>query len=66
MTRRTPTSDGAKPPAGESRDDRLKAALKANLARRKAQARARAGGSGAEDAAGPNDTPGADDPAGQD
>lgn len=29
-------------PARESRDDRLKAALKANLARRKAQARARA------------------------
>jgi len=26
---------------GESRDDRLKAALKANMARRKAQARAR-------------------------
>ena len=28
--------------AGQSRDDRLKAALKANLGRRKAQARARA------------------------
>lgn len=32
-------SDSAKP---ANRDDRLKAALKANLARRKAQARARA------------------------
>jgi hypothetical protein len=32
-------SDNAKP---ANRDDRLKAALKANLARRKAQARARA------------------------
>ena len=63
MTRRTPTSDGAKPGAGESRDDRLKAALKANLARRKAQARARAG---AGDAAAPDDTAGSDDPAGQD
>jgi len=31
-------------PAGTARDDRLKAALKANLARRKAQARARAEG----------------------
>jgi len=30
--------------AATSRDDRLKAALKANLARRKAQARARADG----------------------
>ncbi|WP_121061249.1 hypothetical protein [Chachezhania antarctica] len=30
--------------AGNARDDRLKAALKANLARRKAQARARADG----------------------
>ena len=30
--------------AGQSRDDRLKAALKANLARRKAQAEARASG----------------------
>ena len=29
------------PPAKASRDDRLKAALRANLARRKAQARAR-------------------------
>ncbi|MBV1926683.1 MAG: hypothetical protein KUG62_05955 [Rhodobacteraceae bacterium] len=30
--------------AAQSRDDRLKAALKANLARRKAQARARSAG----------------------
>jgi len=35
----------AKPEPAPSRDDRLKAALKANLARRKAQARARSGGS---------------------
>lgn len=39
-----------KPPSGkgpkdaQNREDRLKAALKANLARRKAQARAKAGG----------------------
>jgi hypothetical protein len=32
-----------KPKAPESREDRLKAALKANMARRKAQARARSG-----------------------
>ena len=38
--RKTPEK-GAKPAA--TRDDRLKAALKANLARRKAQAKARAG-----------------------
>ena len=31
------------------REDRLKAALKANVAKRKAQARARSGGPGAED-----------------
>lgn len=37
MAQKTPSAK----PAG-SRDDRLKAALKANLARRKAQARARA------------------------
>ena len=30
-------------PAGESREDRLKSALKANIARRKEQARARRG-----------------------
>jgi hypothetical protein len=39
MTRKTPGKDGDGP-AG-SREDRLKAALKANLARRKAQTRAR-------------------------
>jgi hypothetical protein len=38
--RKTPEK-GAKP--APTRDDRLKAALKANLARRKAQAKARAG-----------------------
>ena len=32
-----------KPKAPESREDRLKAALKANMARRKAQAKARMG-----------------------
>jgi hypothetical protein len=32
-----------------SREDRLKAALKANMARRKAQARARAAGEAAQD-----------------
>ena len=37
------TSRPAKAKAGTSRDDRLKAALKANLARRKAQAKARKG-----------------------
>ena len=35
---------------GDSREDRLKAALKANLARRKAQAKARNGASGAPEA----------------
>ena len=38
-----------KAPAGQTREDRLKAALKANMARRKAQAKARVrdgGGSG--------------------
>ena len=39
------------PPSGKSRDDRLKAALRANLQRRKVQARARdADGVGAGDA----------------
>ncbi|WP_169796024.1 hypothetical protein [Ruegeria marisrubri] len=32
--------------SGDAREDRLKAALKANLARRKAQAKARAGSDG--------------------
>lgn len=40
MTKNSSPRTGAK--AGASRDDRLKAALKANMARRKAQARARA------------------------
>ena len=44
----TPTT-GAGP--GQSREDRLKAALKANMARRKAQARARQAGQGADRAA---------------
>ena len=43
MSDKTPTPPG-KGRAPESREDRLKAALKANLARRKAQARARAQG----------------------
>ena len=33
---------GKPPPSSQAREDRLKAALKANMARRKAQARARA------------------------
>ena len=40
MTEKTPRKNTGK--AVESREDRLKAALKANLARRKAQMRARA------------------------
>ena len=40
MTSKTPRKNTGK--AAESREDRLKAALKANLARRKAQKRARA------------------------
>ena len=35
-----------KPPKQKSREDRLKAALKANVARRKAQARARSASGG--------------------
>ncbi|MDV4146250.1 MULTISPECIES: hypothetical protein [Shimia] len=35
--------------SGKSREDRLKAALKANMGRRKAQARARAAGDQAKD-----------------
>lgn len=45
MAQKTPS---AKP--GQSREDRLKAALKANLARRKAQAKARASGDGSAEA----------------
>ncbi len=37
------------PKTGETREDRLKSALKANLARRKAQMRAKAAQSGASD-----------------
>jgi hypothetical protein len=41
------TARKGRPPAAElSREDRRKAALKANMARRKAQARARAAGTG--------------------
>lgn len=41
MAQKTTPDDKKKP--GQQREDRLKAALKANLARRKAQGRARAG-----------------------
>jgi hypothetical protein len=44
-----------KPPGPPAREDRLKAALKANMARRKAQARAKALVRGTEDADGPLD-----------
>ncbi|WP_205911923.1 hypothetical protein [Rhodobacter sp. SGA-6-6] len=44
--KRAPASP-RKPAAGMTREERLKAALKANMARRKAQAKARAG-SGAD------------------
>lgn len=50
MKRKTPSSKAA--PA--AREDRLKAALKANLARRKAQARARKPGDDDKDTAGSN------------
>ncbi|WP_164876003.1 hypothetical protein [Falsirhodobacter deserti] len=48
------TPSGMKPPkrgapAPETREDRLKAALKANMARRKAQARARSQGNAEQD-----------------
>ncbi len=49
MTRKQDTK-----PAASAREDRLKAALKANLARRKAQARART--QKGEDPASDNDT----------
>jgi hypothetical protein len=52
MTQKTPPDKPQK--QGSDRDARLKAALKANLARRKAQARARA----AEDAGKPPNTSG--------
>ncbi|WP_299872666.1 hypothetical protein [uncultured Sulfitobacter sp.] len=41
MARQTPSQGPSK--SGQNREDRLKSALKANMARRKAQARARAG-----------------------
>jgi hypothetical protein len=41
MTSQSPPAGPRKP--GQNRQDRLKTALKANMARRKAQARARAG-----------------------
>ncbi|PLL10722.1 hypothetical protein C0V75_18685 [Tabrizicola sp. TH137] len=41
-----------RPAAEMTRDERRKAALKANMARRKAQARARAEGAGTQDAGG--------------
>lgn len=50
MTQKT-TTGGAGKPAKPGRDDRLKAALKANMGRRKAQARARSADDGAEDGA---------------
>ena len=50
---RSKTSDNpgraAGKPPGQSREDRLKAALKANMGRRKAQARARKAASQAQD-----------------
>ena len=49
MTDEPPKPKAVRPPA-PSRDDRRKAALKANMARRKAQARARATGDTADDA----------------
>lgn len=54
MDSKTPKSAAGNAP--ESREDRLKAALKANIARRKAQARARARSAGAADLRADNDT----------
>ena len=48
MTKKHP--DKARPPASDSREDRLKAALKANMARRKAQMRGRKNAGGADEA----------------
>lgn len=45
---RKPTQDKAQ--KGATREDRLKAALKANLSRRKSQAKARSGGNDKEKA----------------
>ncbi|ROT99495.1 hypothetical protein [Histidinibacterium lentulum] len=47
-------------PEGDQRQARLKSALKANLARRKSQARARAGGDGDADDEPGNETRGRD------
>ena len=44
MAQKTPSQKSGN--TGDSREDRLKAALKANLARRKAQAKARKGAEG--------------------
>ncbi len=44
-----------KGPDAQTREDRLKAALKANMARRKAQARARQGGADKDNADGTAD-----------
>jgi len=51
MSEKSDNSQAAqpKPRGGSARDDRLKAALKANMARRKAQARARNGQAAAVD-----------------
>lgn len=52
MNRSKPTSQSIKPKAAKpapTREDRLKAALKANMGRRKAQARARAAGDDEQD-----------------
>ncbi|MGK7753708.1 MULTISPECIES: hypothetical protein [unclassified Roseovarius] len=48
MSTNPPPKSGAKPK--QSREDRLKAALKANLARRKAQARDKAAGQEGQEA----------------
>ena len=46
MKRNTPTGDRTKPEAEMTREERLAATLRANLARRKAQTRARKAGAG--------------------
>jgi hypothetical protein len=64
MTKGRPNTDTASPAPGQDRGERLSAALRANLARRKVQARAR---KGAQDApgGGDGDKPGAGDRAGE-
>jgi hypothetical protein len=49
--------DKTAPAKGETREDRLKAALKANMARRKAQALARTQARAAKDLAAGDDAP---------